>query len=72
MKFNAWGSGIGLSISKMIVENLGGEISVDSEEGSWTEFSFYVKYTDNIQINRFEESKENNIHNDVRISFYYL
>ena len=43
MKFNACGSGIGLSISKMIVENLGGKISVTSEEGEWSEFKFTIK-----------------------------
>ena len=70
MKFNAWGSGIGLSISKMIVENLGGKISVSSEEGSWTEFMFTVKILNDIQSNRYEESKEIRILKHV--SFYIL
>ena len=46
------GSGIGLSISKMIVESLGGEINVASEEGKWTDFSFTIQIysDDNFQI----------------------
>ena len=44
MKLNACGSGIGLSISKMIVDSLGGQISVSSEEGAWTEFKFNVEW----------------------------
>ena len=43
LKFNANGSGIGLSISKMIVESLGGNIVVRSEEDKWTEFKFNIK-----------------------------
>ena len=58
MKFNAWGSGIGLSISKMIVENLGGKISVTSEEGEWSEFKFTIKYNEK-SLSNYEESKEN-------------
>ena len=37
------GSGIGLSISKMIVESLGGEIKVSSEIGKWTDFTFIIQ-----------------------------
>ena len=65
MKFNACGSGIGLSISKMIVESLGGQISVSSEEGEWTEFKFTIKWTEIDHLNR--ENNENiSDHDEVR------
>ncbi len=34
------GTGIGLAITKKMVGGLGGEISVTSEQGEWTEFAF--------------------------------
>ena len=40
---NKSGTGIGLSISKMLVEQLGGEIKVESEVSSWTKFTFTIK-----------------------------
>ena len=40
---NKSGTGIGLSISKMLVEQLGGEIKVESELGGWTKFTFTIK-----------------------------
>ena len=39
-QISQWGSGIGLSISKKIVESLGGEIGVESKEAEWTNFTF--------------------------------
>ena len=42
-KYNPMGSGIGLSISKKIVESLGGLINVRSEYGKFTKFSFTIK-----------------------------
>jgi len=36
------GTGIGLAIVKKLVDRLGGEITVRSEEGFWTEFTFTV------------------------------
>ena len=42
-QISQWGSGIGLSISKKIVESLGGEIGVESKEAEWTNFTFSIK-----------------------------
>ena len=42
-KLNKSGSGLGLSISKRIVESLGGKIKVSSRENEGTKFSFTVK-----------------------------
>ena len=43
LQYNRSGTGIGLSISKMLSESLGGKIKVDSVEGCWTKFTFYVE-----------------------------
>jgi len=60
-QLNSSGTGIGLSISKILVENLGGQIQVDSWVGKWTEFTFTIKD----QVNRrFEESKERDYHEE--------
>jgi two-component system, sensor histidine kinase len=46
-KMNQKGTGIGLAISKKIVESLGGEITVESEENECTCFSFTVEVQQN-------------------------
>ena len=43
LQYNRSGTGIGLLVSKMLSENLGGKIEVDSVEGYWTKFIFYVE-----------------------------
>ena len=40
--YNKKGTGIGLAISKKIVESLGGTITVDSKENKWTKFTFTI------------------------------
>ena len=65
MKFNACGSGIGLSISKMIVESLGGQISVSSEEGEWTQFRFCIECSKNTQYFKWEEESKLNVNEEV-------
>ena len=42
------GSGLGLSIAKQIVENHKGKISVSSEPGVWTKFTFILPKDPNI------------------------
>ena len=42
-KLNPNGNGLGLNICKMICQNLGGDIEVNSDGSSWTEFKFWVK-----------------------------
>ncbi len=41
---NQKGTGLGLAITREIVELLGGRITVDSEEGKGTTFSFYLPF----------------------------
>ena len=40
---NFGGAGLGLAITKQLVHLLGGEISVASEFGRWSEFHFYIQ-----------------------------
>ena len=54
-QLSQYGSGVGLSISKKIVESLGGQISASSEEGYWSEFSFTIKNM--VDSMNYEESK---------------
>ena len=59
-KLNKSGSGLGLSISKKIVESLEGKILVTSEEGKGTTFKFTIKWDKEIKEDN-EEIKEENI-----------
>ena len=54
LQYNRSGTGIGLSISKKLSESLGGKIKVDSVEGHWTKFTFYVE---DHEIENSEEEK---------------
>ncbi len=42
------GTGLGLSVSYGIIQEIGGRITVDSEEGSWTTFSVYLPVADGL------------------------
>ncbi len=41
-KMNSQGCGLGLFISKLLINQLGGEISVTSKLGQGTTFEFYI------------------------------
>ena len=56
-KLNQSGNGLGLSISKRIVESLGGKIRVKSQENEFTKFIFSIKIS-KLDINISEENKE--------------
>ena len=57
-QLNKSGSGLGLSISKRIVESLGGKIKVSSHENEWTKFTFTIKNADE---NNSIDSESNDI-----------
>ncbi len=43
------GTGLGLSVSYGIIQEIGGRITVDSEEGRWTTFTVYLPIADDVE-----------------------
>lgn len=71
-QLNKSGTGIGLSISKNLVESLGGTIVADSEEGKWTEFKFTIEDANFRNNNREEEKVEHNrVEDSLEVSYIY-
>ena len=58
------GSGLGLSISKKIIEKMGGNIWLESELGKGSKFSFYIPYCkgDFSKLN----NKKSDLQNDIK------
>lgn len=49
------GTGIGLNLVKMLVDEHSGTMSVDSDEGCWTEFTITLPIYEEIDLEDFEE-----------------
>ena len=56
---HAQGTGLGLSICKSIVERLGGQISVSSEFGVGTTFTFTLPYTKTDETEKYPDPEKN-------------
>ena len=66
-KLNKSGSGLGLSISKRIVESLGGNIKVSSRENEGTKFKFTIKNMyEECQIVEEEKNEHSLSNNDFQ------
>ena len=74
-QLNQSGSGLGLSISKRIVESLGGKIKVKSREGEWTKFTFSIKISKEVvneEGSNKEELKEDLKEEELKEVVYFI
>ena len=55
---NRGGMGLGLTISKMIIQKLGGDIKVESEPGVGSKFTFIIPIDEYEYANLIEEEEE--------------
>ena len=65
---NIQGTGLGLSICESIIQRLGGDISVESELGKGTRFTFWIPISQDKSLSTLNNSYQNQVNNIVNIN----